>query len=201
MLAPVMARPHSERRLPLGGFAAAGLVLGHGLTYVLSFRDPLHREVHLADAGHRYWAAAIWIAAALAVWSLGRIVLRSLRSTTWTVPGTTGGIIVRLAALQISLFVGLEILERTASATPMDDLVHRSLLWVGLGAQLVLAIAGALLVRALARAVRFVADLVASRPASEEALLRSHAPAPVPAPVPLLVSGWGVRGPPVGFAA
>ena len=44
--------------LPVFGSAAAGLLLGHALSYMLAIPDPYHRDVLLTRTGHGYLPAA-----------------------------------------------------------------------------------------------------------------------------------------------
>ena len=42
------------RGLPVFGFALAGLLVGHTLSYALALPDPLHRDLALEQTGHGY---------------------------------------------------------------------------------------------------------------------------------------------------
>ena len=112
------------------GVAAAGLLLGHWLTYLLDV--PSHaRDQALQATGHGYLAtagrlAAVTAAVSLAIVFLGRLTRREPGAPFIAVAG-------RLAAVQISAFVAMEVLERLGAGAPMHDLT--TILPVGVAAQ------------------------------------------------------------------
>ena len=146
------------------GVAAAGLLLGHWLTYLLDV--PSHaRDQVLQATGHGYLAtagrlAAVTAAVSLAIVFLGRLTRRAPGAPFIAVAG-------RLAAVQISAFVAMEVLERLGAGAPMHDLA--TILPVGVAAQAVVALAGAWLLRlvlARGRRRRFAREVAAHRPSS-----------------------------------
>lgn len=149
--------------------APAGVVAGHGLGYLLAGADA--PGSHAVD--HRYLPVAVSVAVPLVVGAL-----------LWAAahPGRTGRAGHRrqvplgpLVAAQWILFTGQELVEH-AAAGHAAGLLHSRALWWGLGAQVVVAAASALLLSASAlvgaRAVhvarlgpaRLVPPLVSTRP-------------------------------------
>jgi hypothetical protein len=187
---------HVER-LGWAGAALAGAVVGHILTYLVAFVSPHSRQAALDETGHSYWNLALATAIAVGVWSAGLLVLRRFRRTRRG-ERPEGGLFhaaCRLAMLQVTLFVCLEVGERLAAGAPLRGLIGHDLLPLGLLFQVLVALGLALMLRALATVVEIVARaLEAPRPRP----LRAWAlPRPALQPTPLLLSsGWGSRGPP-----
>lgn len=124
------------------------MLLAHWLAYVLSYSDPHARAHVLGATGHGYWvygAAAGLAAATLAFGTL----LRS-RSATET---SHRGFAARLAIFQVMGFVLLEGSERLLSDHGIGALLGEPVLWIGIALQVLVAVAGALLVRHVARLV------------------------------------------------
>lgn len=182
----------------LAGSAVAGTIAGHVLAYVIAIGNPWTRRDLLHETGHSYWRYALLAAMVLGVWSAALVVIRTLR-------GARGGhlraplpllpTVALLALIQCGLFVALEVVERLVAGAPLVHLLAHGLLWVGLAAQLVTALAVALILRALAR----LTDSLACALRTDFAPGRMRTAVPVPALLPspaLLVGAWGVRGPP-----
>jgi hypothetical protein len=142
------------------GVAAAGLLLGHWLTYLLDV--PSHaRDQVLQATGHGYLTtagrmAAVTAAASLAIVFLGRLTRREPGAPFIAIAG-------RLAAVQISAFVAMEVLERLSAGATMHDLT--TILPVGVAAQAVVALAGAWLLQLVLRAADVAGSLARSLPA------------------------------------
>lgn len=184
-------------RMGWAGSALAGAVVGHFLTYLVAFVTPHSRQAALDESGHSYWSLAIATAVAVGVWSAAVLVLRRFRDGDRE-PLPDRGLVRsarRLAILQVTLFVCLEVGERLAAGAPLRGLIGHDLLPLGLVLQVLVALGLALMLRALATVVEIVARaLEAPRPRP----LRAW-PLPTPAlqPSPLLLAGgWGTRGPP-----
>jgi hypothetical protein len=184
-------------RLGWAGTALAGAVVGHILTYLVAFATPHSRQAALDEAGHSYWNLAVATAIAVGVWSAGVLVLGRLRRTR-RYERSEGGLFHsagRLALLQVTLFICLEVGERLAAGAPLRGLIGHDLLPLGLVFQVLVALGLALMLRALATVVEIVARALE---APRLHPLRAW-PLPTPAvqPSPLLLSGgWGSRGPP-----
>jgi hypothetical protein len=184
-------------RLGWAGAALAGAVVGHILTYLVAFVTPHSRQAALDETGHSYWNLAVAIAIAVGVWSAGVLVLGRFRRTRREERSECGLFhsAGRLAVLQVTLFVCLEVGERLAAGAPLRGLIGHDLLPLGLVFQVLVALGLALILRALATVVEIVARaLQAPRP---RPLRAWSLPTPALQPSPLLLSGgWGSRGPP-----
>ena len=184
-------------RMGWAGAALAGAVVGHILTYLVAFVTPHSRQAALDESGHSYWNLAVATAIAVGVWSAAVLVLRHFRQRGPEQLPDRGlfNSACRLAMLQVTLFVCLEVGERLAAGAPLQGLIGHDLLPLGLVFQVLVALGLALMLRALAT----VAEIVArAREAPRPRPLRAW-PLPTAAlqPSPLLLSGgWGTRGPP-----
>jgi hypothetical protein len=150
----LVPRSRYERRLrgvSIFSFAIAGLVLGHALAYVLAVPDPHHRDLILARTGHDYLPALTQLAlilsfaAAATAFALGALARRDVWSSG------SGSLAARLVVVQVCAFVGQELVERVVTGAPLADLVQDHLLLAGISAQIVVALAGAALLRWLTR--------------------------------------------------
>ena len=185
-------------RLGWAGAALAGAVVGHILTYLVAFVTPHSRQAALAESGHSYWNLAVATAIAVGVWSAAVLVLRHLRQRSPDELADRGLLhsACRLAILQVTLFVCLELGERLAAGAPLRGLIGHDLLPLGLVFQVLVALGLALMLRALATVVQIVARTLLEPPRPRS--LRSWAlPTPALQPSPLLLlEGSGPRGPP-----
>lgn len=152
------SRPKASVLL-LATAASAGAVLAHSLTYLLAMRSVSVRDAVLSATGHGYWPAAVSVAIVCAIIAATGVFARYFRagmhgsaivagSEPWKV------LAVRLAALQICIFVLQETFERIAAHAPLQTLVQNRLLFFGLIAQAVVAVAIASLLRMLATAAQ-----------------------------------------------
>jgi hypothetical protein len=195
-----MGRRKSPSALLLLGTAWAGAVAGHTLTYLLTVPQAAARDALLASTGHNYWAAAVAVALVLGLVSATAVVVRQFRGglrgeRTMGADGVPR-LARRLAALQISIFLVQEILERLDVGAPLANVQTWRLLSVGVLIQALvataLAVALFLLARVSAAAGRafhrpVALDLGRSEtPAWRSPLLRSQ----------LVVAGGGSRAPP-----
>ena len=174
------------------GVAAAGLLLGHWLTYLLDV--PSHaRDQVLQATGHGYLTtagrlAAVTAAASLAIVFLGRLTRREPGAPFIAIAG-------RLAAVQISAFVAMEILERLGAGAPMHDLT--TILPVGVSAQAVVALAGAWLLRSVLHAAEVADSLAMSLPPSVPRAERILTPVVFASPRGLSLQRHSSRAPPL----
>lgn len=187
-------------RLGLLGAAAIGVIVGHCLVYFLAVGDGPSRRALLTETGHGHWNLAIGTAVVLAFWTVGAMVLRCLR------PGSRGSpkpapmrplpLVLRLMPLQAALFVAMEAVERLVVGASIEGMLDHGLLSIGLLLQGVTALAVALVLCLLARAVQaLVAALRSPLPTTEAATI-SPPIGPAARPVAVLAGGIGVRGPP-----
>lgn len=184
-------------RMGWAGAALAGAVVGHILTYLVAFVTPHSRQAALDESGHSYWNLAVATAIAVGVWSAAVLILRHFRQRGLEEVPDRGLFrsACRLAILQVTLFVCLEVGERLAAGAPLRGLIGHDLLPLGLVFQVLVALGLALMLRALATVVEIVAralEVLRPRPLRAWSL-----PTPALQPSPLLLSGgWGSRGPP-----
>lgn len=185
-------------RLGLLGAAAVGVIVGHCLTYFVAVWDSASRHAIMAKTGHGHWDLALGTAIVLGFWLAGAVVLRHLRPGPGrAAPTGLWPLTFRLAALQVALFTGLELVERLIVAVPMSESLFHEVLSLGAAVQTAVALAIALILRLLVRAAKVLAEV----------LLRGSLPEPEPRvtrpafldplrPVAVLAGGAGVRGPP-----
>lgn len=149
------------RGLPVLGFAVAGLVLGHVLSYVIAVPDPHHRDLLLQHTGHQYLPAFGQAALMLFLAAIATVVFRRSRRDA-------GGaerfapLAARLALVQVGAFTAQEVIERSISGSGFADLRQARVLIVGVTAQVAVALAGATLLRWLARASDRLGDVLGS---------------------------------------
>lgn len=154
----------SSRRALLG-LTAAGVVIGHTIAYVLASADH-------APGAHRYWPIAVAIAVVAGITASVRLTLPHLREAS-AAPVPVLPFAVRLATLQVLLFVVMEVTERLAGGESAHGFLASDLAWIGVGIQVLVAFAVALLTRALGE----VAGAIARA-------LRREWVDPIPIPLP-----------------
>lgn len=153
--------------LPVFGSAAAGLLLGHALSYMLAIPDPYHRDDLLTRTGHDYLPAATQATMILILAAAAAIFVRA-----WSNRVAGGGperftsIARTLAFVQIGAFAALEILERVATGAPLGDLVRDHLLVIGLVVQVAVSLVGAALLVWFARTSARIVRAAISSPAA-----------------------------------
>jgi lambda repressor-like predicted transcriptional regulator len=132
--------------------------------------------------------AAVTAAASLAIVFLGRLTRRGSGEPFIAIAG-------RLAAVQISAFVAMEILERLGAGAPMHDLT--TILPVGVAAQAIVALAGAWLLRLVLHAADIAGSLARSLPTTLPRAERILSPAVFAAPRELWLQRRSSRAPPL----
>lgn len=169
------------------GLTAAGVVVGHAIAYVLASGDH-------APGAHRYWPIAVAIAVVAGIVASVRLTLPHLREAT-VAPTPVLPFAARLATLQVLLFVVMEVTERLAGGQSAHGFLASDLAWIGVGIQVLVALAVACLTRLLGR----VAEAIG------RALRRGWPPELEPMPIPravpvlrpqVLVGSGSMRGPP-----
>lgn len=139
----------------MAGVAFAGVVAGHTLTYFAAIRGGNDRAAYLAATGHSYWRNALVLALLLEVLGLGVVAMRGFRAgLRGTLPIEHSGpqLAMRLAVIQVGAFGALEAGERMVSGAGVSGMFAHHLFVLGVAIQLLVAVAGALLLRWLARA-------------------------------------------------
>jgi hypothetical protein len=147
--------PRRSEAFPfLPGAAFAGVVVAHGLAYLLAFPQSLLRQQVLAETGHSYWAAAVALAMVCALIAVvttiaehvGRGIRHGRPRSPWELYRAA---LIRLAAIQSAVFLLQEVLERVRAGAPVSELLHGNFLAIGLATQLVVAVAIALVLTLL----------------------------------------------------
>jgi hypothetical protein len=191
-------------RLSIRLFAVTGVggvVLAHAADYLAVYPHTHERNAHLEATGHSYWpiAATLAVIAGLATiataarrgWRAGR---RRSRPATIDLFGSA----MVLAAWQLLLFVGMETVERAAAGVSPLELGYSPEFWVGLVAQVIVALVAVLLVRGANRVAHRLGRASRPRtqtqrsvgwPAAREATARSRTNRP-----------WQSRAPPLALA-
>jgi hypothetical protein len=160
------------------GFAVAGLLLGHALSYAIAIPDPHHRDLVLSQSGHAYLQPLGQAALIVLLAAVVTVVVRACSRRREQATERFGVLAGTLAAIQVGAFVGQEVVERLVAGSPLAGLAHDHVLAVGLAAQVVVAIAGALVLRWLARQAERLANVSVRiagppRPAGTTTLLAS----------------------------
>jgi hypothetical protein len=195
-------------KAPLSWFAAFGsVVLGHWLAYLVSIPGADAREALLAQTGHGYWPTAVAVAVVFGVAAfLGTVVrhvrLGALAATSPPAPWERyRSTALKLAALQASIFVVQEVVERLQAGTPIGGLLHGRFLVVGLAVQILLAAAVAIALVVVARAARAVGRALSG----DADLRREQLRFVLPQDITLVRRSFGrsrlARGPPSLIAA
>ena len=123
------------------GIAVAGMVLGHFVTYLIAFPQQHHRDLVLQVTGHDYLSAFTHAALVLAMAGAVAIVVRACNTPERGSVSTFASLAGTLALVQVSAFVGQEVLERVVAGAPLGDL-GSPLLAIGVIAQVTVAVAG-----------------------------------------------------------
>jgi hypothetical protein len=151
----------------MAGVAAAGVVLGHWLTYVLAIPEGRVRSQVLIRAGHSYWLFAVQAAVALGIVAVGSLVFRHLRSLTEGVPAGEerfSRVALRLAWLQVAGFTAMEAAERILSGASVGGMFQHHLFLIGLLIQVLVACGGAFVLLLLSRAAARLAAALHGTP-------------------------------------
>jgi hypothetical protein len=177
--------PSRLRGLPTFGFATAGLLVGHALSYLVAIPDPHHRDLLLDRTGHDYLPAATEAAIIVALAGVAALLVRA-----WSARGAAAGerlapLAATLAVVQVAAFVGQEVLERLLAGVPLAELAHDSVLPVGVVVQVTVALAGAALLRWLSgTSARIVRAVLSRRAATARPALVCIGPPAPDRPVP-----------------
>ena len=145
--------------------AVGGVVLGHGVTYVVLQPDGHTRAGLLARTGHAYLhlldgPALLLALVAVTWWFLSRLTHRV------TQPGAPVSF-AGLATFQVTAFAGMEIIERVAAGAPLagllnGGLLNGGLLAIGVTSQLLVAASLMWMLRRLPTLAAHVAAVLAT---------------------------------------
>lgn len=133
------------------GAAAAGLMLGHALAYLIAIPDPHQRAFALQRAGHAYLPALDQAALMLAIAAVAAIVVRAFAPTSEGRLERFGRVATLLAVVQTFAFACQEVLERLVSGAPLGELAHDHILVIGVIVQVLVASVAAGVLWLLAR--------------------------------------------------
>jgi hypothetical protein len=148
-------------RLWLGGLAAAGVVVAHVLAYWLAAPNPVRREHLLEATGHGAWPILVALTLGALVASMAGFAAGRVREARRAPPAALiRGTVTRLVTLQVVGFVLLEALERLAIGHDLTELLSEPVMAIGLATQVVVALAGAILLALFARLVDRLALLL-----------------------------------------
>jgi hypothetical protein len=181
--------------LPLFGTAAAGVVIGHWLSYQMALPDTHLRHHVLLASGHGHWLVVVKVAVAFALAGLVTLVVRFGRRTSPT-PAPYSWAIGRLALVQAVAFTSMEVVERLGIGAPVAGMFAHHLFALGLAVQLLVACAGGSLLVWISRAVRRMARAFRARPSVPAVCSPPWRPVTAQAPAGRSISANEIRGPP-----
>ncbi|MDQ3679980.1 MAG: hypothetical protein M3378_05435 [Actinomycetota bacterium] len=156
----------SRRRMAEALLVPAGVLVSHGLGYVLAHPEAAERHQALGHHGHLPLLTVIAVPAAVAALIAAAVAGRGRRQLRLGLPS--------LALAQAAAFIVLELGEHVASGGGLAGAMAEAGLWWGLGSQVIVAWAAMALVRASGA---IGAALRSSSPASV-----TLGPPPPPAP-------------------
>jgi hypothetical protein len=193
-----MSRFARAPMLVIFGWAVVGLLIGHVAAYDLVYPDGhVHAEV-LAASGHQW----LWLLEPSVILGLLVAVIAGFVGSRDRRPREVRFRV--LASIQVTAFLGIELLERLGHGAALTDITHELTdhgLWlvllIGIGAQLLTAWLGSAASRAVAVAARSQPTPrtpVPSRPGILPSIARRLSRAPV-------MRAHGSRAPPRGLLA
>ena len=184
------------RGFPIFGTAAAGLVLGHALAYLIAIPDPHQRVFALQRTGHAYLPALDQAVLMLVVAGMAAIVVRAFAHTGDRTE-RFGRLARVLVVAQTCAFAGQEVLERLVSGAPLGGLAHDHILVTGIAVQIVVAIVAAGILWLFARTATRLAAVVAARTRLPRVRVVFALPVAARRPHgPLFAAAGSVRAPP-----
>jgi hypothetical protein len=150
------------RGFPIFGTAAAGLVLGHALAYLIAIPDPHQRAFALQRTGHAYLPALDQAVLMLLVAGMAAVVVRAFARAGDRTEGF-GQLATILVVAQTCAFAAQEVLERLVSHAPLGGVAHDHILVTGIVVQVVVAIVAAAILWLFARTATRLAAVVSVR--------------------------------------
>jgi hypothetical protein len=184
------------RGFPIFGTAAAGLVLGHALAYLIAIPDPHQRVFALQRTGHAYLPALDQAVLMLVVAGMAAVVVRAFSRTDERTE-RFGRLARVLVIAQTCAFAAQEVLERLVSGAPLGGLAHDHILVTGIAVQIVVAIVAAGILWLFARTATRLAAVVATRPRLPRVRMVFALPVTARRPhAPLFATAGSVRAPP-----
>ncbi len=184
-------------RLLLGGTAALGVILAHCAAFLIVEPDAHMRHELLTQTGHMYgtgFGLALFVAGlASLVWN--SIHASRMRSTA----DVFRAVAPKLAVLQVAGFVLLEAAERliTNGSVGMVKLVTEPVFAIGVIAQVIVSLVGAVVIALLSRAVAAIAAAMRQSNTRPARILIPTATSDAEwSQVHLAIGGLTLRGPP-----
>ena len=161
--------PTRTTTLVLAG--VAGVVLAHGLDYLLTFRSAAARAQELAQTGHAWWPSAVGAALGAAFLAVSMTTARGAagalsRKAVETVAAPFHRELGWMGLWQGALFTGVEVVERLAAHRSPAELLHGPLFPVGLALQVVVALLFVAALRLVERAGARAGAVLAGRAAA-----------------------------------
>jgi len=136
-----------RERIYVALLAFAGTLAAHSIAYWLVAPDPHHHASLLLSTGHGYWGVVTPLAMGLTVAGIaGALISRSGATSRF---GTIAG---RAVALQLMAFLAMETIERATVGGSLA-VIKEPVVLVGLGVQMLIALAIAGLLLVLTRAL------------------------------------------------
>ena len=154
-----------RRRFVTLSVAAAGVLAGHWLTYLVSVPDARARTATLAATGHGYLSLVGELVTALAAMSIAAMFVGALVDAA-SGPRPGRALALRLSAIQVAAFCAMEVLERVMAGSPVGALARSAILPVGVLANVGVALLGAIVLRWILRTADRVADVAATASAA-----------------------------------
>ncbi|MEX2274221.1 MAG: hypothetical protein WEA10_01455 [Actinomycetota bacterium] len=186
------------RGIPTFAAAAAGVLAGHQLTYLLAHPATDQRHAALVQTGHDYLPFAGKIVLALTLAGVLTLALRLLSAGPFRAPDTDdlAPLAAKLYVIQLAVFTSMEVGERFAAHAPLNDLLGAGLLPIGVLALAGTALIGAFVLRWLHRATAVaIAAMCAQTPPATASIVGRDGPA-LCGVREMLTGAAGVRGPP-----
>ena len=185
------------RGLPVFGTAAAGLVLGHALAYLIAIPDPHQRVFALQRTGHAYLPALDQAVLMLVVAGMAAVVVRAFAHPDRGATDRFGRLARVLVVAQTCAFAAQEVLERLVSHAPLGGLAHDHILVTGIAVQVVVAIVAAAILWLFARTATRLAAVVSARTSLPRVRVVFALPVTARRPhAPLFATAGSVRAPP-----
>jgi hypothetical protein len=187
-----------RRRLVTLSVAAADVLAGHWLTYLVTVPDARARAAALAATGHGYLSLVGELVTVLAALSIAAVFVGALVDAG-AGPRPGRALALRLSAIQVTAFCSMEVLERVMAGSPVGALARSSVLPVGVAANVGVAMLGAIVLRWILRTADRVAEAAATgsaAPILSRRTLRMPLPAAPARPSPLELAAVPARGPP-----
>ncbi len=152
MLRPPRGSLHPLPRLWIAGIASGAIWATHVVAYLAAAPDPHHRHSLLQSTGHAYWADLAPLVVGLFIAGLIGAVIEHATSSSGRMPSYLA-VAARLTVLQVSGFLAIEIVERTAADGVSVTVLLHPVIGIGLALQVVAALLGALLLVSVGMAV------------------------------------------------